>query len=86
MKAKTSFFLAAEVEVSANFAYSYENATTTTDTDTYKTTASALFDMDPSKGNCIKSKVVLQRGTATATRGEPLSGLIIGAQRPATRI
>ena len=76
VKAKTSFLLAAEVEVSANFGYSYENATTTTDADTYKTTASAMFDMDPARSSCMKAKVVLQRGTATATRGEHLSGIL----------
>jgi hypothetical protein len=70
VKAKTSFAIATEVEASVNTAYSYEDATTTTDADTYKNTASALYDMDPAKGVCLKAKVVLQRGTAIATRGE----------------
>jgi hypothetical protein len=69
VKAKTEFILAAEVEASVNYAYSYESATTTTDADTYKNTASALYDIDPARGVCMKAKVLLKRGTAIATRG-----------------
>ena len=58
------------MEISANFAYNYETAETTTEADAYKSTASALFDMDPAKASCMKAKVVLRRGTAIATRGE----------------
>lgn len=70
MNAKTDFILAAEVEASVNYQYSYDTGTTTTEADTYKTIASALYDLDPSRGVCMKAKVVLQRGTATAKRGE----------------
>jgi hypothetical protein len=69
VKAKTGLIVAAELEVSVNYQYNYENMTTKTDTDTYRTTASALYDMDPARQVCMKAKVVVQRGTATATRG-----------------
>jgi hypothetical protein len=58
------------VEVSANFAYSYEAANTTSEADAYKVAASAIFDMHPERPVCIKAKVVMQRATAKATRGE----------------
>jgi hypothetical protein len=70
VKAKTDFFITTEVETSVNYAYSFETAVTTTDADTYKNTASALYDMDPARGVCMKAKVLLKRGTAIATRGE----------------
>lgn len=70
VKAKTGFILAAELEVSANFGYSYETAQTTSEADAYKVSASAIFDMKPERPVCVKAKVLMQRGTAIATRGE----------------